>query len=266
MQEKLKLKIDSNSFLSLVLMGIGAIAVLFSLFNESSILSLVGLGLFFWGTVLVYIKTKEYIRKSILDASLSPLIPTLSVLIKELEFHGKQVYLPPKYFTDPEEIKLFIPKHKDEDFPTPDEFREQQRPHSVANRKGLLITPPGVEIMRLSEKTLKRSLTEIDLSQIKNILPKLFTEELEIVEKIEVENEKTENVYVTIEGSIYGSEWTSVGQLSGSIHSPNYLLVSAISCLLARVSGSIVFLENVETFEDGRKARLKFQLVETGEL
>jgi hypothetical protein len=66
----------------------------------------------------------------------------------------------------------------------------------------VLITPPGAELARLAEKTLKTNFNGANLQYLQQNLPDLLIDELEITQyfSMEIENEK---IRVMIEGSVY---------------------------------------------------------------
>jgi hypothetical protein len=82
----------------MLLLGTASLAA--SIGYNSSILAFIGLGLAFWGAVLLYIRPEEYTKKTLLEAALSSSLVTLDQMIKELGYTGDATYLPPKYFTD----------------------------------------------------------------------------------------------------------------------------------------------------------------------
>ena len=71
---------------------IGSLTILASILYASSILAFIGLGLVFWGILLLYIQPEEYAKKILLDATLIPTLSSLNKLINELDYKGKAVY------------------------------------------------------------------------------------------------------------------------------------------------------------------------------
>jgi hypothetical protein len=97
-----KHKIDLTKATSWTLLGVGVAALIISIIYASSILTFIGLGLLFWGAILLYIRDQEYTRKVLLDASVLPSLTTINQLVQKLNYKGNAVYLPPKYLKDPE--------------------------------------------------------------------------------------------------------------------------------------------------------------------
>ena len=103
---RVRIKPLSSTIVAMLLLG--AISLAASIIYNSSILAFIGLGLVFWGAVLLYIRPEEYTRKTLLEAALSPPLTTLNQMIQKLDYKGDATYLPPKYFTNPETTKVCI--------------------------------------------------------------------------------------------------------------------------------------------------------------
>ena len=73
------------------LIAAGAVVLTLSIIYTSSILALIGLGLVFWGIIFAYIRTEEYVKKALLDATVPPQIATLNEIIQELECEGNAI-------------------------------------------------------------------------------------------------------------------------------------------------------------------------------
>jgi len=99
---KYKIDLTTTKVTSWTLLGVGVAALITSIIYASSILTFIGLGLLFWGAILLYIRDQEYTRKVLLDASVLPSLTTINQLVQKLNYKGNAVYLPPKYLKDPE--------------------------------------------------------------------------------------------------------------------------------------------------------------------
>jgi len=74
----------------------GAIALITSVFYSSSILAFIGLGLTFWGALLLYIKPVKHVKASLLDSTVISSLRSVDQMIKDLNYKGKAIYLPPR--------------------------------------------------------------------------------------------------------------------------------------------------------------------------
>ena len=95
-------KITPTKLVSWFLLALGLIALAFSIIYTSSILAFIGLGLTFWGALTLYITTEKYVKEILLNSTLLPRLANMDKILTELGYHGKAVYLPPKYLKDPE--------------------------------------------------------------------------------------------------------------------------------------------------------------------
>jgi hypothetical protein len=257
-------KINTAKLTYSTLITTGAIALYISIIYTSSILAFIGLGLVFWGIVFAYIRTEEYVKKTLLDATISPQLATLNEIIQELECKGNAIYLPPKYFTDPEACKAYIPKQKGAKLPTPEETQELDPQFSISfieNPEAVLLTPPGAELTKLFEKTLETNFTRVDLQYLKQNMPKLFIEDLEIAKNFEMETENNK-IRVKIENSVYNTLNARAEKPSSTYFLFSSPLSSAIACTLAKTTGKPIIMEKQQTSEDGRDVTIEYRILE----
>jgi len=261
-KSRTKYGINFAKILGLALLGVGAVALISSIIYAFSILALIGLGLIFWGAILTYIQTEEYTKKPLLDAIIAPSLATLNQIIKELDYKGKMVYLPPEYFKDPEANKIYMPKKADEKLPTPEQIQEQENKFFISDPAGILFASPGSELVKLFEKNLDTNFTKVDLKYLQRKLPRLFVEDLEICQNFEIETEK-KTVRVKIENSIFTEPFARTEEPPKSPNTLSCALCSAIACALAKATGKPVTIEEVQFLPDKKTIEANFQLLET---
>ena len=150
---KRKARLTLQKTVGIVMLLLGLIALILATVYSSSIPAFIGLGLTFWGIILLYIQTEEYTKNTVLDATAISLLTTLNQTIQELDYKGKAVYLPPKYLNDPEATKAYVPRLRTGRLPPPEQTQNLETQTSQRNTQGMLITPPGAELARLFEKT-----------------------------------------------------------------------------------------------------------------
>jgi len=275
-------KITPTKLVSWFLLALGLIALAFSIIYTSSILAFIGLGLTFWGALTLYITTEKYVKEILLNSTLLPTLANMDKILTELGYQGKAVYLPPKYLKDPETSKVYIPKNKNARLPTPEEIQQQEDKIFLKNPEAALIIPPGFSLSKLFEKTLGTSFTKVDLEYIQQNLSKLFIEDLEIAENIEIQTKpskaakeltdsvsliqsKNDTIHVKIANSIYKDickEARSLKHICGSIGCP---LCSAIACALTKATGKPIVMETLQTSEDGKIIEATYRVLETTE-
>ena len=254
-ETRTKRRLSSAKVISWVLLACGVASLIVSIVYTSSILAFMGLGLTFWGALLLYLKTQEYAHK-LLDTSVLPSLYTLNQLIRELDYKGSPVYLPPNYFEDPEATKIYISKQKEAGLPKPEEIQRNESRLFVKNSEGILLTPPGAELTKIFERTLETSFTKLDLKALEQNLPKLFVEDLEIAENLEFQM-KEDSVHLTITNSIY-KDLANLPHVLDKIGGP---ICSAIACAITKAAGKPVIIEKIEISEDGKTTDAKFRLL-----
>jgi hypothetical protein len=251
-----KQKISLANAASWTLLGIGVLALIASIIYVSSILALIGLGLTFWGVLLLYAKTQDYTRK-LLYASLMPTLSMLNQLIQELNYSGKPVYLPPKYFQNPDTIKIYIPKRKKARLPKPEEIQKLEKHLLVRNpHQSILLTPPGAELTKLLENTLETNFTTVDLKYLQQSLPKLLVEDFEIADNLEFQIDHN-TVKLQISNSIYSNP----SNLPYGINEIGNPLQSAIACAITKATGKPVTIEKTEVDQDNNTTKLEFRII-----
>jgi hypothetical protein len=256
-------KLTITKITSWALLAIGTIALAISIIYASSILALIGLGLTFWGALLSYIKTEEYIKKTLLDATALPQLTTLNQLLQDLDFKGKAVYLPPKYFKNPETTKIYITEQENWNLPQPEQIQEDEDKFLIENNDHthILFTPIGTELAKLMEKTLGTSFTRIDIDYLQRNLPKALIEDLEIAQNLEIEI-KENIVNVKIENTVYKNlcyEFNNLSRLYDTVGCP---ISSAIACALVKATGKPIIIENRKTSEDGKNIKIEYHILQ----
>ena len=134
------------------LISIGSTSLILSIIYDSSIFAFIGLGLVFWGAILIYVQPEEYTKKVLLDATIFSSLENLNQIITELGYKGNAIYLPPKYFRSAKTNKLYITKQQREKLPDPELILNQEKQFFLKNPEGILITPPGAQLTKIFEK------------------------------------------------------------------------------------------------------------------
>ena len=253
-----------------LLLALGLTALALSIVYESTILAFIGLGLTFWGTTLLYISPEKHIKKTLLDATITPSLSNLDKILTELEYQGKGIYLPPKYLKDFETSKIYIPKHKNTKLPTPETIQQQEDKTFLTNPQAALVNPPGAYLSKLYEKTLRTNFTQIDLNSLQQKLPKLFIEDLEIAENIEIktpetlqdETQKENNIiYTKITNSTYKDICKETKKLTNIHNSIGCPLCSSIAIALTKTTGKPITIKKTEISNDEKTIEAHYQII-----
>jgi hypothetical protein len=244
-----------------ILITTGAIALFTSIIYTTPILAFIGLGLLFWGITFTYVRTEEYARKILLDTTASSQQATLNHIIQELHYEGDVIYLPPKYFRNSETSKAYIPEQRSTSLPRPEQIQRQEQDFLIEKPPGVLFTPPGAELSKLFERTLETSFEKVDLRYLQQNLPKLFVEDLEISQNLEMETEANK-IRIQIENSVYKAPNTETEQAASIYSRLGSPLSSAIACALAKATGKPIVMEREQNSNDGRDVTIEYRILD----
>jgi len=157
---------------------------------------------------------------------------------------------------------VFIPSKKDSIIPPAEEIVEGKI--FLKNPKGICLTPPGLGLVNLYENELGKDFAKVDLNYLQNNLPKLFIEDLEIAEDLEI-NLESDRIQVKITGSIYKDFCKEAKKLSNICGSFGCPLCSSIAIALTRATGKPVIIEKTEVPEDSKTIEANYRILETTE-
>jgi len=270
---------ESSKLIGYILLVFGTLSLIFAVFYEHVILAFIGLGLTFWGALLLFIRSEKYVKEKLLSSTTLPTLTDINRIFAELEYQGKGIYLPPKYFKNPETSKVYMTQNKNTNLPTPEEIQQQENELFLTNPEAALITPPGYSLSKLFEKTLGKSFTKTDLEYLQQNLPKIFIEDLEIAENLEIQIEpskaaekvadsvslihlKHDIIHVKITNAIYKDlckEARKLSHICGTIGCP---ICSAIACAITKASGKPVTIEKTECTENGKVMEAHYKILE----
>lgn len=242
------------------LLLLGIIALVSSIPYSSSILAFIGLGLSFWGALLLYIKPTRYVKATLLDSTAIPTLTSIDRVIADLNYRGKGIYLPPRYLKEIKSGTVFIPAEKVTIVPPIEEVAQEKV--FLKNPNGMCLTPPGLGLVNLYENELGTDFSKVDLNYLQNNLPKLFIEGLEIAEDLEL-SEESSMIRIRIVGSLYTNLCNEVRKLSpnicGSLGCP---LCSSIALALTRATGKPVTIEKNQLSADGKTIEAYYRILE----
>lgn len=252
------LTISNNDLVAYMLLLLGLIMLLLSAPYESYFSALIGLGLTFWGALLLYLKPTKYVKQELLTATASSTLSNIEKVLAKTKFHGKGIYLPPKRLKNHESSLVFIPSKPDIALPNPEETEEEKL--SPTRSKNIFLVPPGLALSKLFEKNLGKPFTEANLNSLQAELPRLF-EQLEITKKMRFETED-DNVVVEITNHIFRDLCQETRKLPRTFEAVGCPLSSAIACALAKATGKPIIIDNEEHSQDGETTRIQYRILE----
>jgi hypothetical protein len=255
-----RVKVIPPRLLSSILIILGAIALFISVVYTSSILAFIGLGLLFFGITFTFVRSDEYVKKILLKTTVSSQQATLKHIINELQYEGQIVYLPPKYFRDPEIHKAYISEQKGGQLPSLEQTQNNEQDFLIEKPPGVLFTPQGAELSRLFETTLGKDFTKVDLQYLRQNMPKLFIDDLEMAQDFEMEIED-DKIRVKIHDSVYTTSDVETEESLRKYSTLDSLLGSAIACILARTTNKPIMIEKQQTSEDGKDVIIEYRTI-----
>lgn len=129
------------------------------------------------------------------------------------------------------------------------------------NSDWICLIPPGQGLMNLYEKELRTDFSKRDLNYLRNNLPNLLVENLEILEDIEINKQDDEVIYVKMKGAFHTSlcnqlrGYTNISRLGCS-------LCSSLACVLAKATDKAVIIERNEVSVEDKTTETWYQLIE----
>ena len=238
----------------------GGVALVWAIYKESTVLAFIGLGLTFWGVLFEFVKKIKYVKPIIMNSAIVPNLRTIGNIILDLELEGRAVYLPPS----PYKVKgfkggyVYIASEKDLHNPIIGDLPEGKT--ILENPKGLLLTPPGLDLVNLFEKELEKELIQVDFEYLSVHLPKLLVEKLEIANGFKI-IKKDNKVNVKIVGSIFEDICKQLRD-SGICNSIGCPLCSSIACALTRTLGKPVIIEKADLIDDDNAIQVIYTILE----
>lgn len=240
------IRITAYNAVPYLLLMLGLIALLSSVFVYSYVLAFIGLGLTFWGALFLYIKPTKYVKLELLTSTSISTLANIEKLLANAKANSAGIYLPPKRLQDYTSSLVFVPTKPDQALPTTKETNPKEL--ETKNPTGLLVTPPGLALSKLFEKELKRPFTETSLEDLQTQLPKLF-DELQITKQLDIQLENS-SITVRIATYIFEDLCKETAKLELTHKTVGCPLSSALACAFAKATGKPIVIEKEETSPD----------------
>jgi hypothetical protein len=246
-----------NRAIALMLLVLGLVSLLGSAVYNSYVAAFVGLGLTFWGALLLYLVPSKRVRLDLLTATGISSFADIERILTSSDSTAKGVYLPPKLLEDYQSSLVFVPSNAETALPK----REEVDTEELYSKKpgGIYLTPPGLALSRLFEKELKVPFTETNLSYLQKELPRLF-EKLEISKDTNIEANDT-TVTVRITKHIFIPLCEETAKLKRAHETVGSPLSSALACVLAKATGKPIVVQKEETTQD-QTTTIEYRMLE----
>jgi hypothetical protein len=243
-----KPKLNSN-LIAIMFLASGIVLIIVSVFFNSQILSLIGVGLTFWGALFLLISPSKHVEASFLITSSLPEYMNIDRMLNYIKSKNDAYNIPPYprdicLSEDQECLKemiAFIPAENINGLAVIEDIAQGKL--LFDNSKGLLITPPGISILAKIEQKHNTDFTRIPLSELDKTLP-IFLSELNLAKEIEMTTNENEIVLKIID-SFYKKLYTKKYGLK-SINLLGCPLVNAAACAIAKSTGKPTLIREIK--------------------
>jgi len=252
-----KLKRKPEGRIGYLLLTIGIILLALAVYYSHNVSAFIGIALTFWGALLLYIRPTRFIRKEILDTTITEPLDSYHKLIEELGYAGTPQYISPSTLWGLRNTVIYIPKSNQTQTPTDEQLSNEKA--LINNSHAIKLTPPGQGLSRLIENELKTNFSTVDLEYLQYNLEKALVEGLEIAEAFQMEPTES-TVQVEIKGTIFHKTIQQLNENEKKQHIGDPLN-SAIACILARSTRRPVIIENIQIEPREKTIKTDFKLL-----
>ena len=247
-----KAKGRSSKLLADVMLLLGAVALVSAVLYTASVLAFIGLGLTFWGAILLQIKPARYLKAELLESTaLSPILMAYRFL-GELGYSGKGIYIA----GEKRDTVVFVPAGDSNEIPSPNQLQNNV---FLESPKGVILTAPGRSLAYLLEgelggKSMIRDLAGDRLAQV-------LTEHLDIMKRFEMHVEGG-RVLARFEESVYADLCRDLKESTSIWSTMGCPISSALACLLTVATMRPVAFEGETLSEDGRIMEASYHIIQ----
>jgi len=245
---------SSSALAGYALAGFGGLSLILSVVFTSTVLAFIGLGLVFWGALLLFIRPRRYVRSDLMDSTALSSLTTIDRMITSLGYTQKGVYIP---MNNPGKAVVFIPSKPLKKIPKIELVENQT---FVKDPEGIAMVPPGLSLANLFERELGVKFTDWSLQEMSERLPKLLIEDLELVQDCTIKFDG-DRVSFRFAESVYAefcSKLRDSTQVCSTVGCP---LCSAMACVLAQVSHRPVEFDEDKYSTDGGTVESSYHIL-----
>lgn len=243
------------------LIAAGALSLIASYMSSSPILTLGGLGLVFWGVIMLYISPSKHVPEKLFGSLSLSMIKSIDRLVVSMAYRGRTVFLHPKHLKGLAQGYVFIPYDNLAmvNIPTDEQLAEEKTIYN--SPRGLLMPAPSQAIVKLIEEELDSNLAIVDLAYLRENLPKLLINNLKIIDGLSIE-ERPDSIRVSIVGSSAAelcrtvSKETLIGDHFGCP------ICSAFGLMISKVTGKPVCIQESKVDESIHTIITSYKIVE----
>lgn len=256
--EILFLKQKPSGRIGYVFLFFGFIALIVSFISSSYFLAFAGSSLIFWGAIILFITPANYIKSDLLLPSAASAIENVNKIIEKMDYQGKAVYIPRRYFSGSKKEKIFIPSRTLDSIPNFKDISEEKI--FSKNPNGVFLAPSGQSLTDLFEDELGIGFRDSTLETFQDDLQELLVQNLEIARDVEIEIKGNE-IHVILYESIYNNFCQKIRQgIKSPCQSFACPLCSSIACALTRITANPVIIHDIKFSDDDKNIHVIYQV------
>jgi hypothetical protein len=183
-----RLRLSSTLTIGLSLIGIGGASLVGSYLADSVIMTLAGLGLVFWGVIMLYISPQRFVPEKVIESMSIANAKSIDKLLTSLNYNGRTIFLHPKHLKGLSQGYVFIPYEPKEQTSLPSDEALAEEKFVYENPRGIFMVAPSHGLVQLLEKEMESNLVTTDMSYVKEHLPKLLVNNLRMLDSMTVED------------------------------------------------------------------------------
>ena len=245
---------SSSALIGYGVTGFGAISLVLAVVFTSTVLAFIGLGLAFWGALLMFIRPRHYVRSDLMDSTALSSLTSIDRLITSLGYTQKGIYLPAG---NPDKTVVFIPAHPLKRMPKIKQIKNQV---FVKHPEGIALVPPGLSLASFFERQLGVKFTDWSLKEMSERLPKLLIEDLELVQDCTIDIDGDRVTFTFVE-SVYSDFCTKLRDSTKICSSLGCPMCSAMACVLVQVSHRPVEFDKDKYTTDGGTVESSYHIL-----
>jgi hypothetical protein len=244
----------------------GILSFVLAFFVDSQVLGLIGLGLTFWGALFLSIGSSGFMEGGLLESVAVPVYKTIDRALQDSKTAEKAYYIPsypkdvylPNYLKGLKETVVFIPTTESSGMPALEEIAAGRI--NVVNPAGILVTPPGAELLALFESKTRIDLSKMRVEEFVESFPKLLLETVNVAKEIMLVQEQNQIKLTVVDSpflKLFGREnnLRSVGLLGCPI-------ASVTACAIAKVVGKRVTISSLKVIAELKTMHVTYSMLE----
>jgi hypothetical protein len=192
-------KYKGNIIISIILLSIGAIALLLSYLFSLTLATFIGLGLVLFGVIAFNILPSRYLPEEFTYTLLLSSLKSISSILPERLDDTRVIFFYSKSVNNSAQGYVFISSDGSMSIPTDEQIAKS---HSFCDDpKGIYFMAPSQGLVDILEKEAGRDFGTIDIAHMEQIVQKLLVEELKVVDELLIDDINGNAVFAKVVGA-----------------------------------------------------------------